>query len=379
MALKDWVQGNSFKWFIFPLVFTDLIVFDEVIDRIVAANGPFDAILGWSYLLFFFKLFFFLGITTCLTLLFTRWRPMRHQPLKHFLVGLCLTCCAALFVWLAVRPTINRINTELYEQMFRSYSEDPFIMPSYKQIRYYFFHEPASAWINKLFLLFVTFYTLSLLYAFILRNEEMKRNYIKLQNESLSSQLNALHNQIHPHFFFNALNSLGGLIAGEEKERALAYLNNLSALFRYILNSQQQEWVTLREELALLDKYQFMLTIKYGERLTFERQIAPETLKLCLPTLSLLPLVENICRHNEISNRHPVRITLVAEGYQLRITNPKHPLLDEVEKHGIGLSNLNQRFLLQSGQPIQINDREETFEVILPLMSHPKTALTCKS
>lgn len=107
MALKDWVQGNNFKWFIFPLVFTDLIVFDEVIDRIVAANGPFDAILGWSYLLFFFKLFFFLGITTCLTLLFTRWRPMRHQPLKHFLVGLCLTCCAALFVWLAVRPTIN--------------------------------------------------------------------------------------------------------------------------------------------------------------------------------------------------------------------------------------------------------------------------------
>ena len=74
-----------------------------------------------------------------------------------------------------------------------------------------------------------------------------------------------------------------------------------------------------------------------------------------------------------------MRITLVAEGYQLRITNPKHPLLDEVEKHGIGLSNLNQRFLLQSGQPIQINDREETFEVILPLMSHPKTALTCKS
>lgn len=282
-------------------------------------------------------------------------------------------------MWLTIRPIINEINTELYEQMLQSYSNNPYDMPSYKQIRYYFFHEPASAWINKLFLLFITFYTLSLLYAFILRNEEMKRNYIKLQNESLSSQLSALHNQIHPHFFFNALNSLGRLIAGEDKEQALAYLNNLSAIFRYILNSQQQEWVTLREELAFLDKYQFLLTIKYGTRLTFERRIEPETLEQSLPTLSLLPLIENVCRHNEISNRCPMQITLITEGGQLHVSNPKHPLLDEVEKHGIGLSNLNKRYLLQTGKPIQIFNSEETFEVILPLMSHPKTSLTCKS
>lgn len=159
----------------------------------------------------------------------------------------------------------------------------------------------------------------------------------------------------------------------------MAYLNNLSALFRYILNSQNQPWMTLREELAFLDKYQFMLTIKYGARLTFERQIEPEMLEQCLPTLSLLPLVENVCRHNEISNRCPMRITLVTDGGQLHVSNPKHPLLDVVEKHGIGLSNLNQRYLLQTGKPIQIFNSEETFEVILPLMSHPKTSLTCKS
>ena len=118
---------------------------------------------------------------------------------------------------------------------------------------FYLFHEPEEAWYNNLFTLFVGIYTFSRIYILAARKEEVERNYEKLKNESLQSQIDALYNQINPHFFFNALNSLHALIVEGQNQKSLAYLSNLSNVFRYILQSEKKELVALKDELSFLE------------------------------------------------------------------------------------------------------------------------------
>ena len=174
----------------------------------------------------------------------------------------------------------------------------------------------------------------------------IQENYV---NEILSkdARLKALENQINPHFFFNALNSLHALIVEGQNQKSLAYLSNLSNVFRYILQSEKKELVALKDELSFLETYRFMLSVKYEEKLTFDIQINPAYMSCQLPVLSLLPLIENVIKHNEISARNPMRLSIYSTHEpSLVILNRKQPKLDEVEKVGIGLKNLDNRFAL---------------------------------
>ena len=160
-------------------------------------------------------------------------------------------------------------------------------------------------------------------------------------------ELKALTAQINPHFFFNALNSLHALIVEGQNQKSLAYLSNLSNVFRYILQSEKKELVALKDELSFLETYRFMLSVKYEEKLTFDIQINPAYMSCQLPVLSLLPLIENVIKHNEISARNPMRLSIYSTHEpSLVILNRKQPKLDEVEKVGIGLKNLDNRFAL---------------------------------
>ena len=183
-------------------------------------------------------------------------------------------------------------------------------------------------------------------------------------------ELKALTAQINPHFFFNALNSLHALIVEGQNQKSLAYLSNLSNVFRYILQSEKKELVALKDELSFLETYRFMLSVKYEEKLTFDIQINPAYMSCQLPVLSLLPLIENVIKHNEISARNPMRLSIYSTHEpSLVILNRKQPKLDEVEKVGIGLKNLDNRFALLVKKRIRIEDTDEFFRVSLPLKS----------
>lgn len=113
-----------------------------------------------------------------------------------------------------------------------------------------------------------------------------------------------------------------------------------------------------------------MLSVKYEEKLTFDIQINPAYMSCQLPVLSLLPLIENVIKHNEISARNPMRLSIYSTHEpSLVILNRKQPKLDEVEKVGIGLKNLDNRFALLVKKRIRIEDTDEFFRVSLPLKS----------
>lgn len=201
----------------------------------------------------------------------------------------------------------------------------------------------------------------------MVRKQELEREYESLKNESLQSKLLALNNQINPHFFFNTLNSLYSLINEDNKERSLQYVENLSLVFRYILQSDKRKIVTLKEELTFMDKYYDMLAVKFGNKLTLDIDIPKEAMLFQIPVLSILPLIENIIKHNEISSRNPMQIRLYLDGCSLTVQNPIHERLDAVERVGIGLKNLDNRYQLLFSKKIVVENNKSFFKVSLPL------------
>ena len=205
--------------------------------------------------------------------------------------------------------------------------------------------------------------------------QQMMLEYEKLKTEKLQTSYNALMGQINPHFFFNSLNGLNSLIRNGEKEQTLTYLDELSNVFRYILQSNKKEMVTLAEELQFVKAYTYLLSVRYEGKLFFSVQAAPALLLCYLPILSVLPLIENAVKHNVISKQYPLQIDIyTTEEHALVVSNKVQPKVEEGHSSGIGLKNLWGRYRLLTGKDITISNRKEYFKVSLPLLDTPVKA-----
>lgn len=105
--------------------------------------------------------------------------------------------------------------------------------------------------------------------------QQMQLQYEQLKTEKLQSSYNAFMGQINPHFFFNSLNGLSSLIRSGEQERTVRYLDELSQVFRYILQSNKKELVTLAEELQFVKAYTYLLSVRYEGKLFFPSRRLP--------------------------------------------------------------------------------------------------------
>ena len=202
-----------------------------------------------------------------------------------------------------------------------------------------------------------------------------KQQTILLENESLKSEsllnkIKALSYQVSPHFFFNSLNSLSGLIREKNNPKALKYINELSILFRYVLKSNEKELVMLKDEMLFLEAYQYLLHIQYEDKLTFQTEVDDRYMEnKMLPALSIQPMVENIIKHNIISHEMPMFIRVYIEGEKLLvIENNFQPKRENVTGTGIGLSNLRKRYKYLTGKEINIYIVQSRFVVELPLI-----------
>lgn len=196
--------------------------------------------------------------------------------------------------------------------------------------------------------------------AIVIENERLK-------NENLSTRYNMLVGQINPHFFFNSLNSLAMLVREHDDARALEYIDQLSYTFRYIIQNGQSGKTTLAEELAFAEAYAYLFKIRYADKLFFEFDIDPRYNGWQLPALSLQPLIGNSVKHNSITTKKPLHITIRIVDGTLEIENQKQPKLDSEPSTGIGLQNLNSRWQIISGKEIEIIDEATRFMVRLPL------------
>ena len=205
------------------------------------------------------------------------------------------------------------------------------------------------------------------IYALLYRQQQILLENEHLRNENLQTQYNMLMGQISPHFFFNSLNSLAMLVRDDDEQKALAYIDQLSYTFRYIIQNGQNTKSTLEEEMAFAHAYGELFKVRYADKLFFDTDIDPRYMKWTLPALSLQPLIGNAVKHNTITRKQPFHVSIRTEGSMLVVSNRKNPKIEPEPGMGIGLKNLRSRWQLITDEEIQIIETDDEFTVRLPL------------
>jgi sensor histidine kinase YesM len=188
--------------------------------------------------------------------------------------------------------------------------------------------------------------------AFFDSREHLTRQSIELAqlNEQLAqAQLSALRHQIEPHFLFNALNSIAGLIRESRPKEAIAMLVRLSDFLRHTLSESNRQEVPLSEELEFVKQYLATQKVRFAERLQLSVDVPMELQDAAIPNLILQPLVENAIKHGIARRKEggSVRIAASAQDNQLHISvSNDGPSLApgwETESMGVGVTNVRAR------------------------------------
>jgi two-component system, LytTR family, sensor kinase len=175
-------------------------------------------------------------------------------------------------------------------------------------------------------------------------------------NEQLSyARLNALQRQIEPHFIFNALNSISGLVREQKNEAAVGMIVALADFLRSVAGSSHEPEASLAQEVEFLEKYVLIQEVRFSGRFKLDLQIPDELRKAQIPSLILQPLVENAIKHG-VAQRvlgGEVRVGASRSSGRLYLSVYNDgPLLEQngsAVKDGIGLSNLRTRLKLLYG------------------------------
>lgn len=190
----------------------------------------------------------------------------------------------------------------------------------------------------------------------------------QLRSEKLASQYQSLKNQLNPHFLFNSLNALSNLVY-EDADRSAAFIQKLSRIYRYVLEVQQEELVSLDRELDFAQNFLELQKIRFGENLNFSVKVS-DPKGLFLPPLSLQLLLENAIKHNIASAEKPLFIHIHQEGKELWISNTFQPKSSQTEPStGVGMNNIRSRYLLLSKDQPEVAQTEHEYLVKLPLLT----------
>jgi len=192
------------------------------------------------------------------------------------------------------------------------------------------------------------------------------RSREKAERERDKFRLQALENQLSPHFVFNNFSILADLIEVDPK-RASEYLMNLSKVYRYTLSHLDHTVVTLQEELAFLDRYLALLQQRFGEGIQVRIDSDVTTLSGKLPPAALQMLIENAIKHNEHTQARPLVINVTAEGQRISVSNHKQPITT-AESTNVGHHNIVERYRLLTSKKVVINDTPEEYCVTIPLI-----------
>jgi two-component system, LytTR family, sensor kinase len=236
----------------------------------------------------------------------------------------------------------------------------------------------AEAWSTSLpyqVLPYLIVYALILAITFI---ADARERTARLDEELSKAQLAALRRQMEPHFMFNTLSSIAGLVREQRNAAAVNMIVGLSEFLRRATEDSHRSQVTLAEEVEYLQRYIEIQKVRFGDRLQVSLDIPADILHAQVPYLLLQPLVENAIKHG-IAQRvagGTVRVSGARENRTLRLSvsndGPGMPIDDQDPHAGVGLSNLRTRLRIlhgdESGLQLRRPARDEVEVVVtLPL------------
>ena len=178
-----------------------------------------------------------------------------------------------------------------------------------------------------------------------------------------------LKRQVDPHFLFNSLNILDCLVCEEQSEKASLYIHKLAGIYRYMIKSEDEELVPLRDELVFVNLYTDLLKIRFPEGFKVEVEVSEEDKgRLVLPC-SIQLLIENATKHNAVTSEEPLVIKVESvDGDRIKVSNNIIPKITRSSSTGLGQKYIRQLYMDLSGKSLEITEKAGRYCVILPLL-----------
>lgn len=177
-----------------------------------------------------------------------------------------------------------------------------------------------------------------------------------------------LKHQVNPHFLFNSLNILDCLICEGKTERASTYTHKLAGIYRYMLKSEDEMVVTLRDELVFVGLYTDLLKERFPVGFEVITDVPEELMPKFILPCSIQLLIENATKHNAVCEDNPLIIRIEADQNDICVTNNRIPKITKSPSTGLGQKYIRQMYFDMTGKEIQVVETEQKYSVTLPLI-----------
>lgn len=195
--------------------------------------------------------------------------------------------------------------------------------------------------------------------------EQMMISSIKEKQKE--NELKLLRSQISPHFLFNNLNTLDALI-DSDTDKAKEYINRLSLIYRYLIQTKDAEVMELTEEMNFAENYMFLIKTRFGNDYEFTITKNVSLTGKFVPTGAIQTLLENVAKHNRAQHGKTIKAHVTIDEDWLTIINTKSIIKNDQESLGTGLKNLEYRYTLLSDKKPIIQNTAESFMVKIPII-----------
>jgi two-component system, LytTR family, sensor kinase len=328
-----------------------ILFFSIIVTLITSATGKDSGtsyFLPGIFVMLFAQLeaFIFLGHKLFANLNFNR---SPHEITSIVLIRFVIFLAACLF--------ISMILFVLLQYMGLSIAGEDI-----SKVLYDFIHNGFGPWFRST----IKGLTIGAIIFIVLLWQTSLRREQKLREENLIFQNETLKSQVNPHFLFNSLNTVSSLIQ-THPEKAEQFINNLSSVYRYVLENGQKDKVPLQSELDLVNRYFDLHRVRDEEKIVLSIDYTGADNYQILP-VSLQILIENAIKHNSATRENPLKISISFEGAYVLVSNSLQKKATEFKSTGIGLRNLTERVRLVTGKELIIEKTNDFFTIKIPLL-----------
>ncbi|SHJ56604.1 Histidine kinase [Maribacter aquivivus] len=196
---------------------------------------------------------------------------------------------------------------------------------------------------------------------------ESQTQVVEIQKQQKENELKLLRSQLDPHFLFNNLNTLDALI-DSDTDKAKEYINRLSLIYRYLIQTKDAEVMELSKEMNLAENYIFLIQTRFGDDYDFHVNKNIDFSNKFLPTGAVQALLENVVKHNKVNGENKVHVVIDIDEDRLTVMNLKSNLTETKDSLGTGLLNLTARYRLLSKELPAIEESETEYKISIPII-----------
>lgn len=204
----------------------------------------------------------------------------------------------------------------------------------------FFFYTPFITIMS--FFMFASLFVVEESYEYSELRQQERLAKEQAEKEQALTKASALQKQLNPHFMFNTLNVLSGLMH-EDLDKADKFIKKLSEIYRYVAIQSEEILAPLSKELEFAEAYIYLLKIRFENQLDISISIDDSKLTWLVPSLTLELLIENTIKHNRLNSKKPLLVEIIVTDENLIVRNEYRPRIDDIKSSKIGLKNLQER------------------------------------